>query len=126
MALKLYVLIAEEALKAMGGNRGKLVAQGNHAALHAFWDAEARFPETAARYKDIKQGSAIKVTLVGPTVDLHAAYNAYKGICGVTSVTDKGLTVFDSPTFTAVGIGPVDLGETRMGEAQGLKLKPLI
>jgi peptidyl-tRNA hydrolase len=114
MSLRMYCVVARDSLKAMNGNRGKLAAQAGHAYLHAYWDAEDRFSFSAEgdspptrSYRD--SGKATKVCLVVDTVDdLKALYEAYRPICGVSLVTDAGLTCFDGPTTTCLGIGPID------------------
>lgn len=110
--IKMFCIVARDSLKAMNGNRGKLAAQAGHAYLHAYWDAEDRyktwFPNAVA-YDYRRSGAAKKVCLVVETVDdLKALYEAYKPICGVSLVTDAGLTCFNGvPTTTCLGIGPI-------------------
>ena len=105
--LKLYCVFDAQAVKAVKGNRGKLAAQAGHAYLHTVWDAEDRFPETAKEYKHSEK--AYKIALLAENVDvLHQLEELYKPICGVSLVTDAGLTVFDGPTITCLGIGPID------------------
>lgn len=120
--MKMYCVVARDSLKAMNGNRGKLAAQAGHAYLHAYWDAEDRFDDwvkvedsdchdeitlnTHMLYK--QSGRATKVCLIVETVDdLKALHDFYKPICGVSLVTDAGLTCFDGPTTTCLGIGPI-------------------
>lgn len=130
--IKMYAVFAKESLLKMNGIRGKLGAQAGHAYLHAYWDAEQRFGEDAyplnygsmAEYplgsghriyryqRDIveyrKGPRAYKICLVVDTVDdLRALENEYKDICGVSLVTDAGFTVFNEPTTTCLGIGPL-------------------
>lgn len=115
--IKMYCVFAMESVKKMNGNRGKLGAQAGHAYLHAWWDAEAR---SAPRYNEPNlpedyefgryqtSGKAIKICLVVDTVDeLKALEEAYRPICGVSLVRDAGLTCFDEPTVTCLGIGPL-------------------
>ena len=105
--LKLYCIVSEVALAAMKGSRGKLGSQCGHAYLHAFWDCEERFPELARAYKDSPR--AYKITLkAADTAALEELAALYKTQCGVSLVTDAGLTVFDGPTVTCLGIGPID------------------
>ncbi len=124
--MKMYCVVARDSLKLMNGNRGKLAAQAGHAYLHAYWDAEDRRHEVASRLDMLRpvgdktgricnpspyraSRTATKVCLVVDTVDdLKALYEAYKPICGVSLVTDAGLTCFDGvPTTTCLGIGPI-------------------
>lgn len=112
--MKMYCVVARDSLKAMNGNRGKLAAQAGHAYLHAFWDSESRFDGSddilemsPAEYYRFS-GRATKVCLIVETVDdLKALHDFYKPICGVSLVTDAGLTCFDGPTTTCLGIGPI-------------------
>lgn len=107
---KMYAVVAKEALDDMNGNRGKLCAQTGHAFLHAFWDASVRFPEDAAAYQ--KSGLAVKVTLIVPTIaDLGKLLAAYRDKCGVSLVTDAARTVFNVPTTTCLGIGPIAIDD---------------
>lgn len=108
----------------MNGNRGKMASQAGHAYLHAFWDAyhvcddavlltDEQFQtarnklEQAIIYKD--SGLAFKITLVVDTdEELKVLADKYRDKCGVSLVTDAGRTVFNEPTITCVGLGPVD------------------
>jgi peptidyl-tRNA hydrolase len=85
-----------------------MMAQAGHAFLHAYWDAEARFPERARSYR---QGNAKKIVLVvETTAELEEVAAKIDGF-GYTLVKDAGLTVFPEPTITAVGLGPIDRSE---------------
>lgn len=107
---KLYCIFARESLQLMNGNRGKMAAQAGHAFLHSFWDAEHRFPVIAGEYQFSQL--AYKITLVTPSIkDLETLYGAYQERCGVTLVKDAGLTVFEGPQITCLGLGPVDPDE---------------
>lgn len=104
--MKMYCIVARDSLKAMNGNRGKLAAQAGHAFLHAYWDAESHNMANAVAYR--ASGMAKKVTVAVDTVnDLDALYEAYRAVCGVSLVKDAGLTCFDGPTVTCLGIGPI-------------------
>lgn len=130
--LRLYAITSREAVKAMGGNRGKLAAQAGHAYLHAFWDAEQRFgkdkfPTDGGLGGDYPLGSghriyafqrdiqtyrfsqaAAKVCLIVETTDeLVDLYAKFEPLYGCTLVTDAGRTVFKEPTTTFVGVGPI-------------------
>ena len=110
-ALRMVVIVYEPALKAMGGNRGKLSAQTGHGYLHAFWDAEERHVEKAKSYRN--SGMAKKITLKCDNEELmRQLVEDYRPITGVTVVEDAGLTVFNGEkTFTCVGIGPLHIDE---------------
>lgn len=104
--IKLYCVFAMESIKKMGGIRGKLASQAGHAYLHAFWDSAERFPKMARAYQN--SGLAFKITLVVETVaELEKLRDAYREVCGVSLVTDAGRTVFNEPTTTCLGIGPL-------------------
>ncbi len=117
--LRLYAVINKEALAACEavGNRGKMMAQAGHAFLHAWWDADTRearlgvennpYRARTYRYSQL----AMKVLLKGDnTAQLQAWYDELKdndkGI-GVTLVTDAARTIFNEPTVTFLGIGPI-------------------
>lgn len=103
---KLYAVMSKEAVKKMNGIRGKMIAQGGHAFLHAYWDSLNRFPEYAEAYKN--SDHAFKITLVvEKTEQLETLRDAYKDLCGVSLVKDAGFTVFNEPTVTCLGIGPI-------------------
>ncbi|AXQ69414.1 hydrolase [Caulobacter phage CcrBL9] len=116
--LVMYSIISEEALKAMKGNRGKLVSQGGHAYLHTWWDSERRFSSAAYAYRN--SNAAVKVALrpmqdlalpdilVADTEDqLSALYDIFHPICGCTLTRDAARTVFTEPTVTFLGVGPI-------------------
>lgn len=124
--VKMYCIVARESLLKMNGNRGKLAAQTGHAYLHAYWDSQDRFDfryrwsndgkPILADYEEYRRsGKAVKICLIVETVaDLQVLHDAYKPICGVSLVTDAGLTCFDGPTTTCLGIGPIrdeDIGK---------------
>lgn len=100
----------------MNGIRGKMCTQAGHAYLHAFWDSVERFPGQhgfardepgdAEKYQNSER--AYKITLVVDTVDeLRALQEKYKDVCGTSLVTDAGFTVFNEPTTTCLGLGPI-------------------
>ena len=110
----MYCVFSKEAIKAMGGNRGKLASMAGHAYLHSFWDAQKdamKYKQsliTASLYKT--SGLAKKVTLVVDTTEeLMTIYDTIKDDMsfGKTLVVDRGLTVFNEPTTVCIGVGPV-------------------
>lgn len=106
MKVKMYCIVARESLDKMNGVRGKLAAQAGHAYLHAFWDAEKNFPEHAQAYRD--SDHAYKITLVVDTVEeLKVIEKDYTGVCATSLITDAGFTVFNEPTTTCLGLGPI-------------------
>ncbi len=125
---KMYCVWSPAALKLIKGVRGKFGTQNGHAYLHAYWDAEDRFAQTAFLYRN--SGIAAKITLALPVMQDHATEvqtlrgfaARYTDRCGVSLVEDRGLTVFKEPTVTCLGIGPLHLDEV----GDDLKaLKPL-
>jgi peptidyl-tRNA hydrolase len=121
--LKQYCIFSKEALDQMKGVRGKMITQGGHGYVHAYWDSLLRFPLVAASYRGSQR--AFKITLVVPTeAELIALEAKYRERCGVSLVKDAGLTVFKNddgspkPTITCLGLGPVheiDLDEDVTG-----------
>lgn len=106
--MKMYCVMAEEAIVSSGGNRGKMAAQSGHAFLHSYWDCQDRFPELANSYRE---GGAAKI-------ELNKLYNS---ITGVSLVIDAGRTVFSDPTPTCIGIGPL-YSDDREEILKGLKV----
>lgn len=117
--MKMYAIVSNEAVKASGGNRGKMGAQIGHAYVHSFMDAQARFAQDVKDY--IATGTVGKVCLKADEVELHALSILYKNKCGVYLVKDAGLTVFPRPMITALGIGPIRV-DAREPILAGLKL----
>lgn len=123
----MYAVFSPAAVKAMKGNRGKLAAQAGHAYLHAWWDAHTRHPELAAAYR--KGPRAFKIALMPKDEDgtdeawFDRLLEAYRDKTGVTKVIDAGFTVFEGPTLTCIGIGPIS-AEDREEVLAGLR--PLI
>jgi peptidyl-tRNA hydrolase len=103
---KMYAIVSMAAVKKTNGVRGKMTAQAGHAFLHAFWDAERRFVADARGYRNSEH--ATKITLcVDTDQELLALCAAYNAVCGTSLVTDAGFTVFNEPTITCLGIGPI-------------------
>ena len=110
MKVKMYCIFARESVEKMNGIRGKMCTQAGHAYLHAFWDAidykSVEKTNQALAYKGSDR--AYKITLIVDTVDeLRAIQEKYKDICGTSLVTDAGFTVFNEPTTTCLGLGPI-------------------
>jgi len=103
---KMYFVVCRDAAKKMNGIRGKMMTQAGHGYLHSFWDAEARFPKDAERYKNSDHARKITVQ-VDSAQDLDEIILAYKNVCGVSLVKDAAFTVFSEPTITGLGLGPI-------------------
>lgn len=116
--LRMYAVFSPTAIKKMNGSRGKLAAQAGHAYLHAWWDAPR---SRAAAYRSSVR--AYKIALIAETDEqLQQLINEHSELTGTTYVIDAGLTVFDGPTATCVGIGPISQAERSELLA---RLKPL-
>lgn len=104
--MRIYCIFSKEAIDLMQGNRGKMAAQAGHAYLHSYWDAVDNYPNNVYDYK---QGLARKICLIVPTTE--ELINIYHSVkqegYPCTLVRDSGFTVFDKPTITCIGIGPV-------------------
>jgi peptidyl-tRNA hydrolase len=117
---KMYVVVSREIIKKMNGIRGKIINQGGHAILHSFWDSEDRFPSHAKAYR---KGRAFKIVVVVDTEqELRDLEQSYRDVCGVSLVVDAGATVFNEPTVTYLGIGPIPVSKIKSDLAD---LKPL-
>jgi peptidyl-tRNA hydrolase len=108
----MYCIFAKESVQKMNGIRGKMCTQAGHAYLHAYWDAwfdsedESIKEKQAIAYRESDR--AYKITLIVDTVEeLKALQDKYKDICGTSLVTDAGFTVFNEPTTTCLGLGPI-------------------
>jgi peptidyl-tRNA hydrolase len=120
MKSKLYCVFSKSTLRDLKGVRGKMASQSGHAFLHAFWDAENRFPDIAEKYK--KSDHAYKITCVVDTdLELQKLVNL-KQFYGYTEVVDAGFTVLDSPRLTCIGIGPVQDNSEYSEYLKNLKL----
>lgn len=103
----LYCIVSDEAVKACKGNRGKMMAQAGHAYVDAILDSQIRFPDAVEAY--INSGVVKKVCLRAPDPQvLRDLHSSYRRTHGVKLVQDAGLTVFDGPTITCLGLGPID------------------
>jgi peptidyl-tRNA hydrolase len=106
MKIKMYCVVAKESVQKMNGIRGKMCTQAGHAYLHSYWNSVDNFADHAKAYRDTSH--AYKITLVVDTVEqLKTLQEAYKNVCGTSLVTDAAFTVFDEPTTTCLGIGPI-------------------
>ena len=116
--MKMYCVFSKTALNAMQGIRGKMASQAGYVFLHAYWDSLERFPEYAIEYRDSDHG--IKITCVVETDLELKKLITYREIVGMTVVNDAGFTVFQEPTLTCVGIGPIP--DELVGGLKNLKL----
>jgi peptidyl-tRNA hydrolase len=115
MKYKMYCIFAKESVQKMNGIRGKMCTQAGHAYLHAFWDAASNVGSNKPDPRKLEQAlsyasseRAYKITLIVDTVEeLKELQEKYKDICGTSLVTDAGFTVFNEPTTTCLGLGPI-------------------
>lgn len=111
MLYKQYLIVNLEAIKNMNGNRGRMVTQGGHGWVHGILDAQRRFPESVEAF--IAQPSAFKITLEAPDADtLIRLQEAYKDVCGICLVEERGTKADGSVNekakgITALGLGPI-------------------
>ena len=97
-------------IKAMNGNRGRMVVQAGHAFVHALWDAQDRFPEAVAGYR---AQAAFKIALATDSGEvLHALYEKYRLICGATLVQESGSKMSGDINeaviaTNCIGLGPI-------------------
>lgn len=114
---KLYAIMSEEAVAACKGNRGKLIAQGGHAYVGTLIKSAMipEFGEAFETYMSLDGNNGfVKICLIAPEETLIALEAKYCAVCGTSLITDRGLTVFDKPTITALGLGPIaaeDIGD---------------
>lgn len=107
MSLRMYCIYSREAIKKMGGNRGKLAAMAGHAYLHAYWSSLTIDYGAAADYRYGEK--ARKIALVVETdAELEDIYEKYRYSMGATKVVDSALTVFNEPTLACIGLGPCE------------------
>lgn len=101
-------------------SRGKLVAQGSHASLMSYFEANRADPSIAKQW--IASGEKKIVLKVSDEEALVKLYNAFRfrGVpCAL--VTDAGLTEVPPGSKTALGVGPWQ--GSKIGEfTSGLKL----
>ena len=103
--LKLYCVVSREAVKICKHVQGKMYAQAGHAFVGALCDALNRYPTRAQEY--ITSAATPKITLIADEEQLHELWRLYKDSHGVALIRDAGRTVFERPTLTALGIGPI-------------------
>lgn len=102
--LFMYAIVSAEAVKASNGARGKMAAQVGHAFCKAMLDAMERFP---GRVRDYTTESSPKSVLIASEAELFKLYDIYQDQFGIALIKDAARTVFQQPTITALGIGPI-------------------
>ncbi|ENN96604.1 peptidyl-tRNA hydrolase [Methanocaldococcus villosus KIN24-T80] len=85
--------------------KGKMVAQGGHAIIEAFLQAQKRKPELVEKWlKEGQKKVVLKVNSEKELIDIYNKAKAHGLICSI--IRDAGLTQLDPGTITAVAIGP--------------------
>lgn len=85
--------------------RGKLVAQGAHASLMSYFEAERADKAVAKKWLDTGEKKIVlKVSDEEALVKLFKAFQYKKVPCAL--VSDAGLTQLPPGTKTALGVGP--------------------
>jgi PTH2 family peptidyl-tRNA hydrolase len=91
--------------KDLGMRKGKMIAQGAHACLQAYNQAEHQNPEVVIEW--FETGSTKIVVGVNSENELKDIYYLAKAAkLPSTIIRDAGRTEFKEPTLTAVAIGP--------------------
>lgn len=103
--LRLYCIVSRQAWKLAKGVPGKMVAQGGHAFCGALCDALVRFPDRFKEYQESAHHP--KITIMADDEEIRELHTRYKQKFGTAIITDAGRTVFEGPTLTALGIGPI-------------------
>lgn len=103
--LRLYCVVSRQAWSKMKNVPGKACAQAGHGFCGALCDALERFPDRAKDY--ITSAATPKITIMADDDEIRELHKRYKQKFGTAMVTDAGRTVFDGPTLTALGIGPI-------------------
>lgn len=89
----------------LGMEKGKTVAQGAHASLMSYFEAEKTDKKIAREWLETGEKKIVlKVENEESLKKFHAAFE-YKGIPSAL-VTDAGLTQLPPGTVTALGVGP--------------------
>lgn len=128
MALRMYCVFSKEAITAMTHKGdvelGKMSSQAGHAYTEALMKAMWSDPSSISEYLETNR---TKITcVVDTTEELTLLYDKLSDKVPCALITDSGLTVFDRPTVTCLGIGPVkreDLEEI-VGTLRLLRRKP--
>lgn len=107
--LRLYAIVRADLLPIFANEAGKLVAQAGHAYLDTALDALDRFPDKMAQYLATPRA---KIALKGRNEqELIDLFKMYRPTHGAALIRDAGHTVFDGPTITMIGIGPIRRSE---------------
>ena len=117
--MRMYCIFSREALKAMNGIRGKMTSQAGHAFLDAFVESVNSFPKYANEYMNTIYETKI-TCIVDTDQELEELLEEFEPICASVSVVDAGLTIFDKPYRTCIGIGPIP--DNKAGRLQELEL----
>lgn len=103
--LRLYCIVSREAHKICKHVPGKMYAQAGHAFVGSLLDAMGRFPKRAKEY--LESAHHPKITLIADEEQLIELHGLYKDRMGTALIRDAGRTVFEQPTITTLGLGPI-------------------
>lgn len=121
MSYRQYCVFSRESLAKMQGIRGKICTQAGHAYLHSYLDACLRFPLHVEEY--LRNGDSKKITCVMETdTQVKELFDKVQSHCGAVLIVDNAHTVFDQPTQTCLGIGPLPDGLVQTLSLDTLKL----
>jgi len=117
--MKLYAIVINEALEHMGHNRGKIAAQCGHAFVGCM---EITMKNDVSRWNEYKNSNYMaKVVLCGNLKSAKKIMKELENKVPFVLITDAGLTVFDKPTQTVLGVGPIR-DEEMINKIKGLPL----
>lgn len=100
----MYAIVADEAVAACGGNRGKMAAQCGHAFVRCALSA-GRDGYDPQRLRDY-DGCEAKVVLRAPVADFDRLLSQHQHV-PTAKIADAGHTVLKPGTVTCIGIGPI-------------------
>lgn len=118
--MKMYAVVINEALEGMGKNRGKIAAQCGHAFVACAVNCMERDAKRWKEYNDSDYHG--KVVLKADMEEAQTIMEELKSKkVPFQLIRDAGLTVFEGPTNTVLGIGPIRDNECS-ATLKGLKL----
>jgi PTH2 family peptidyl-tRNA hydrolase len=103
MSIKQVIIIRKD----LNMRKGKMVAQGAHASLGAFFEADLILRNRW--YEGLATKICVSVNSEQELLDVYKKAMDAKLPCSL--IKDAGLTEFKEPTYTAVAIGPAAVEE---------------
>lgn len=116
VGIRMYAIVADEAVAACGGNRGKMAAQCGHAFVRCAMAAE-RNGYDPQRLRDYEAVEA-KIVLRAPRDTFTRLLEQHQHV-PTAQIADAGHTVLEPGTITCLGIGPIYDSE-RSADLRGL------